>query len=191
MRWKRVICIASGPSLCLEDVQLARSTGWPLIAVNNSWEIIPECDVIYAGDWKWWERYHKSIYSPAQRWTCCREAATEFNLNYHPAAGPYNSGQRAIQFAIRQGARHILLLGYDCSLRQGIHWHGEFHMLRNPDELSIKRWKRHFEKLANEMTLTGVNIINCSRYTALNCFPQLNLAMAIVQVSKTMDSGQA
>ncbi|WP_434462176.1 hypothetical protein ACMV5L_01750 [Serratia plymuthica] len=179
MKWKRAICVASGPSLCREDVLLAQSAGWPLIAVNSSWEAVPECDVIYAGDWKWWSKYHERISIPAERWTCCPDAAAEFNLQQHKAGGPFNSGQRAVQFAAAHGAKQILLLGYDCSLKHGIHWHGEYRALRNPDELSIRKWKRHYALLAREMNLCGVHVVNCSRHTELRCFPQKPLPLAL------------
>jgi hypothetical protein len=105
---------------------------------------VPECNVIYAGDWKWWSHHHKAILVNAERWTCSRDAAEDFNLQLHRAGGPFNSGQRAVQFAASLGAKHILLLGYDCPLQQGTHWHGEFKALRKSDELSIRRWHRHF-----------------------------------------------
>lgn len=179
MKWQRAICIASGPSLCREDVLLAQSAGWPIIAVNSSWEAVPECNIIYAGDWKWWSRHHEAITVSAERWTCSSDAAEDFNLRLHRAGGPFNSGQRAIQFAASLGAKHILLLGYDCSLQQGTHWHGEFKALRNPDELSIRRWHRHFELLAREMKLSDVRVVNCSRHTELRCFPQQTLSCAL------------
>ncbi|PNK93080.1 hypothetical protein CEQ28_023300 [Hafnia alvei] len=34
----------------------------------------------------------------------------------------------------------MLLLGYDCSLASGTHWHGNHVTLRNPDATSVSRW---------------------------------------------------
>ncbi|MGV8925714.1 MAG: hypothetical protein ACOH2G_08565 [Ewingella sp.] len=173
----RAIILASGPSLCAEDVTAALASGWPVIAVNNTWERAPGCSVIYAGDVEWWEKYRAVIDSPAERWTCHPRAAQRFGLHLHVAKGAYNSGQRAIQFAAGQGAQRVILLGFDCSLSNGTHWHGDHSGLRNPTECSIGRWQRHFTELAG--SLAHISIINASRSTSLTCFPKQTLSAAL------------
>lgn len=174
----RAIILASGPSLVQEDINMALSSGWPVIAVNSTWQAAPDCDVIYAGDPEWWEYWHSRINSAAERWTCSAKAARRYGLKLHAAIGGYNSGMRAVQFAYQQGARRIILLGADCSTRHGTHWHGDHPAgLRNPGEGSEVRWRGHFASLDNQ--LAGAEIINCSRYTALTLFRRLPLAQAL------------
>ncbi|MFZ4219713.1 hypothetical protein ACEV6Q_17910 [Enterobacter ludwigii] len=174
----RAIILASGPSLVQEDIALAMASGWPVIAVNSTWQAAPDCDVIYAGDIEWWHHWRSRIESSAERWTCHAEAASRYGLKLHVATGCYNSGMRAIQFAYQQGARHIALLGFDCSTRHGTHWHGEHPAgLRNPGDGSEARWQGHFAGLAGQ--LTGADIVNCSRYTALTLFRRQSLAQAL------------
>ncbi len=72
----KAIVIASGPSLTPEDVRLAMASGWPVIAVNSSWQRVPGCDVIYAGDIEWWAANAHRIDSSAERWTCHALAAS-------------------------------------------------------------------------------------------------------------------
>lgn len=56
------------------------------------------------------------------------------NLFRAPDNDAFNSGQRAIQLAAHFGAERIILLGYDCSLENGTHWHGNHpDGLKNPD----------------------------------------------------------
>lgn len=166
------ICIASGPSLQRADCLLAARTGHKIIAVNSSWQMAPECHHIFASDYAWWQRYHDEINIAAQRWTVSVRAKNRYGLKLFkpPAEGAFNSGQRAIQFAAHRGAQRIILLGYDCTLKNGAHWHGEHPgKMHNPTHEEVNRWHSDFSALAVE--LPDVEIINCTRHTALTCFP--------------------
>lgn len=174
----RAIIFGSGPSLTQEDAEVAVSSGWPLITVNSSWQMVPGCDVIYAGDLEWWEHHHALITSDAARWTCHPLAAQRYRLKLHVARGSYNSGMRAIQFAVSQGARRILLLGFDCCTGYGTHWHGDHPAgLRNPTPDTPVRWLRHFESIS--CLRDAADIINCSRTTRLTQFRRMALADAL------------
>lgn len=180
-RWKgmTIACAASGPSLRAEDCALVESARLPLIAVNNSWRMARFAEIVYAGDAGWWTAYGAEIDIPAERWSCTRQAAQRFGVNHHPAHGEYNSGMRAIQFAIWQGASRILLLGYDCSLVNGSHWHGDHRKTKNPDAKKVAGWHQQFAQVAAEAKARGVEVINCSRHSALGCFPCLSLEEAL------------
>lgn len=174
----RAIVIASGPSLTREDAAQAMASGWPVIAVNSSWQSVPGCDVIYAGDLEWWAANYARIDSPAERWTCHALAAQRYHLKLHTASGSYNSGMRAIEFAVSQGAKRIAMLGFDCCTKAGTHWHGDHpDGLRNPDSDTPVRWLRHFERL--RPLLARADIINCSRRTRLTLFRRLPLTEAL------------
>lgn len=168
-----LFCIASGPSLTAEDCEMVRESGIKTVAVNNSWGMAPFCHYLYAGDRKWWASYIDKINIKAEKWTCSSSAANNFGINYHIAGGSYNSGMRAIQFGISKGFKSIALLGYDCSLKNGVHWHGTHvgKLLRNPTEDKMDRWHEQFKRVALAADRSGVSIVNCSRYTELDCFP--------------------
>ncbi|HAS1050743.1 TPA: hypothetical protein I3790_003628 [Enterobacter cloacae] len=176
---KTFICIASGPSLSPDDCTIALQSGIPVIAVNNSWIAVPRCSFIYAADCCWWEEYGAGITSEAARWCGDEFTARRFGINWLPSAipGSFNSGQRAIELAIHLGASRVLLLGYDCSIRNGTHWHGNHALLSNPDKFSVARWQDEFSRL--RAVAGGVEIINCSRFTRLTCFPRQSLETAL------------
>jgi len=178
---KTFICIASGPSLTRDDCALITSSGLPAIVVNNSWQMLPDATVIFASDCCWWEEHYSTITSSAERWCGDEFTARRFGISCFSSVlpGSYNSGQRAIELAIHLGASRILLLGYDCSLRHGTHWHGNHQPLANPDKFSVARWHDEFSRL--NAIAGGVEIINCSRYTRLTCFPRQHLEAALSQ----------
>jgi hypothetical protein len=89
----------------------------------------------------------------------------------------HNSGCGAIALAVQGGARRVLMLGYDCQKTDGkAHWHGN-HPKGLGNAGSIDKWPARFQSLANDCE--GVEIINCSRETALTIFPRMDLEQAL------------
>jgi uncharacterized Rossmann fold enzyme len=74
------------------------------------------------------------------------------------------------------GAEKIILVGYDCSVKKGYHWHGE-HPKPLTNCKSIKFWPGIFEKVATN--LKHIEVINASRETALTCFKKESLEAAL------------
>ncbi|WP_237929956.1 hypothetical protein [Buttiauxella sp. S19-1] len=174
------ICIASGPSLTAYDCAQATDSGLPVIAVNSSWLAVPECQHIFAGDYLWWAHNHDVVSPGAERWTQSQRACDKYGLRFfRPAdSGPFNSGQRAIQLAAHLGAERVILLGYDCTLANGAHWHGRHPAtMHNPVPREVSRWHSDFSSLTG--LLPDVEIINASRHTALACFPQSTIEAAL------------
>lgn len=176
-RWdgETVVCIASGASLAPEDCQRIEDFELRTIAVNSSWKAARFAEVVYGGDYAFWKNYKDEIDIDAEFWSCSQAAVKQFKLQLHAIQGGYNSGMRAIQLAMEFGARRIILLGYDCSIKKGIHWHGKHTKTRNPDTLRCIKWKTQFQQVANEAQQKQVEIINCSRYTEIPFFPRQSL----------------
>lgn len=173
-----LFCIASGPSLTKEDCKLVASTGVKILAVNNSWELTPRCNFLFAGDLKWWDAYATKVPAKIIKFTSSKKAAVKHRVNFFPASGPFNSGMRAIMWALRNGFKNIVLLGFDCSLKNDIHWHGAHDIklgLSNPDAARVKKWHTHFLDVRAHSERVGANILNCSRYTELGCFSLASL----------------
>lgn len=124
-------------------------------------------------------------------WTQDVEAASNYGLNrvegmkadglgkdkIHYGA---NGGYQAINLAYLFGAKKIILLGFD--MKRGehrkSHWHGE-HPGGLNKEMPIKTWLKNFPKLASDLKAEGVEVINSTRDTALECFNKINLEEAL------------
>lgn len=174
------VCIASGPSLNARDCELVRASGLPTIAVNNSWQLAPWCDHLYAGDLAWWDANVSKVPDGPKRWTCTRQASAKHALNLHTAYGEYNSGLRAIELAFQLGAERVLLLGYDCTVQGGTHWHGDHKDTKNPDEALCRKWNKQHARLARK-----ADVVNCSRETALTAY---RLGMLEKELQKVVDT---
>ncbi len=178
------VCIASGPSLTAADCDLVRQSGLPTIAVNNSWQLAPWCHHLYAGDLAWWDTYGADAPTTCQRWSCTRQAVAKHGLHYHEVFGAYNSGLRAIELAFKLGAERVLLLGYDCTVSGGTHWHGDHCGTKNPDEALCRKWAAQHAGLKQR-----AQVINCSRETSLECYRLGRLENELKNVVDTPGNG--
>lgn len=172
-----VACLASGPSLTAEDCQRVRDAGVRTITTNDTFKRAPWADILLATDHGWWQQHmHEMVPGPA-RWTCSYAAIKEFHELelFRTNLATRNTGAKAIELAIHLGAARVILLGYDCSLEKGVHWHGKHTRTTNPDVKVVGEWFDHFETMARFAKDRGVEVVNCSRHTALECFEKARL----------------
>lgn len=201
-RWPggTVACLATGPSLTKADVDYIRGKVDGVIVINNAIDLAPWADVLYACDGKWWHwrymdhspltpeqcatvrNYQGTRYAmreDARRWAAhgvqmIRKGPKQ-GLDPRPdsLAHGYNSGYQALGLAVKFGATRILLLGYDM---RGGHFHGAHpDNTKPPFSLCIPI----FATLVAPLAALGVEVINCTRKTALTCFPRVPLEVAL------------
>lgn len=177
------IVIASGPSLGFDDyadVEIVRQSGIKVIAVNSTWERVRFCDVLYAGDSSWWRHNVGKIDIDCERWTCSKPAATLYGAKYRDRKikPGYNSGANAVELAANVfNANPVLMVGFDCSLRHGLHHHGKHPKTTNPTHERLHIWQKQFKSLVR--VCPNTRLINCSRYTEIRCIDVATLEDAI------------
>jgi hypothetical protein len=176
-----VVCIASGPSLTHEDCELVRQSGYSTIVTNTTFRMCPWAHALFGFDIAWWRLYLDEVRSVFRgRLICGSRLAPKYGLE-GVALGPFrNSGACAAAIALREGARRVVLLGFDAGLGPNgeTHHHGDHPAeLRNVD--SIGEWPHQFAALAKDARRRGAVIVNASRRTALTCFPRVSLADAL------------
>lgn len=183
---KTAVCIASGTSLTKEDVEYCKGKA-TVYVVNNCYQIAPWADVLYACDEEWWDAYKPEF--AGSKWTININAAKKYNLNLigHDSQALFceteqiatgnNGGFQAINLAYLHGFRRILLLGYDYQ-NSGQHWHGQHkgNLNKSPD---MTRWIKHINNAYPLMVKAGLEIINCSRDTAINSIPRSTITQEL------------
>lgn len=187
-----VVCIGGGPSLTREDVEFCRGKAF-VIAINNAYQLAPWADVLYACDDRWWEWHPDALAFAGLKYslTAKRRAGVIAlrntgldGLEDHPSGlrTGLNSGYQAINLAVHLGAARILLLGYDMQKGKGpnaSHWFGS-----HPDRYMqppVDRFIPYFTSLVKPLQALGISVVNCSRSTALTCFPREQLELALAQ----------
>lgn len=162
-------------------LELARGQA-KVIAINESWRLVPWADVLYATDGVWWTDNHGVPEFEGKRMTSSPHAWAQFRkdgMDLFMAAGA-TSGTRAIYLAERLGANPVLLVGFEMHCDNGIHWHPPHNgRLRNPGENEMAVWREDIERLAPIFAGRGMRIINCTPTSALKCFPYVPLAEAL------------
>lgn len=74
----------------------------------------------------------------------------------------------AINLAYHFGAKQICLLGFDMQYTGGkSHWHGDHKKTSNPPPCMMARWVPKFVPLWADLQSEGVELVNCTRETAL------------------------
>lgn len=194
--WRGETCllVASGPSAA--KVDLAPACGRVrAIAVNNSWQLAPWADILYATDGRWWREYSGCAEFAGLRLTSDEGAAREFGITRckcrkrddrilldEPGEVGWggNSGFHALNLAIQFGCEKIILVGYDMQTRHGLHWHedhpGDMH---NPSAGNVERWRRAVDGARTIADMLGVRIINCAPESALVHYPKMSLEEAL------------
>lgn len=190
--------IGCGPSLADADLAAVAARGCSVIAVNDAYRRCKPT-VIYGADGEWWDAYAQAHvwacdgqpYSGATEvgaecWTATPSAAVRHGLHLaeiqngegvslQPGRLVHggNSGHQAVNLAVQRGARRIILLGFDMMAADDgrRHWFGNHPGAMNK-ESPYPRWARAFDAMARALERLGVEVINCSRRTAITAFPR-------------------
>lgn len=142
--------------------------------------LCPWADVLYAMDVAWWKKYIAQVRQEFNG-LLFTQASDCFGVPKSPAPAYGNSGAGAIALAAECGATTIYLLGYDCQHTDGKkHWHGD-HPKGLGNAGTVKKWPNHFAEVAKKMNDRGLQVINCSRSTALSCFERADVGSVLQQ----------
>lgn len=194
-RWKgeTVVCMASGPSMEKEDAEYCNGKA-RIITVNTTYNLAPWANVHYSSDDDWWK-----LHLPKMRTVC----SGEFWTGHHEYISndmhhcPYdkqikgisnipgviswggNSGFCAIGLAVQFGVSRIILLGFDMMNTKGNeHWHDD-HDESIRKESNFKMWIPYFVRAYNDFKRLGIDVVNCSRETALPNYRRAEIAKVL------------
>lgn len=194
-RWQDdiVAVLCSGPTLCQEDIDKLLGK-CKVIAVNDSYRLCPWADVLYGADWDWWRHHGYCREFKGERWTqsigrpdwpreaysnglkvlrgvrevrLCDDNETLYTGN--------NGAFQGMNLAIMAGAKKIILLGVDMQHIDGkSHWFGD-HPQRLKQTRNFGIFRECFRKVRRDLELRGIEVVNCSPRTTLNCFRKAKL----------------
>lgn len=189
-----IVCLGCGPSLTQADVDVCRGHA-PVIAVNDAYRLAPWADVLYACDGKFWDYYQGvplftglkyGLTVKLGKWPGVERLANTgvegIELQPTGLRSGSSSGYQAINLAVHLGASRILLLGYDYQLGRK----GQEHFFgRHPNGLRVTSdlpaFARRMRGLVAPLKELGIEVINCSRETALPWFPRMSLEQAFAR----------
>lgn len=188
-----VVVVATGPSLTADDANYCRGKA-PVICVNDAYRLAPWADALIAADASWWHAHegvngfegekwsiaHSSWANYRGRWPEIQHLTNtgEHGIETNPTGlrNGRNSGYLAIGLAVHYGANRIVMLGYDMGHRPGQprHFFGE-HPGAMKQSSPYAMFMAAYESAVAPLKALGIEIVNCSRSTALTCFPRAEL----------------
>lgn len=188
--WRKEICVivASGPSAKSVDISRARGEA-KFIVINDSWQLAPWADMLYAGDYDWWRKWNGCKQFAGSKVTIDHQASLDFDLkqvfcnrvdsrlNFEEDGDigwGGNSGFGALNLAVKFGCRYICLVGYDHRLDQGKHWHPDHPSgMHNPLPRNVYGWKNAMQAAGEILREKGIKVWNCSPVSALTVFDKM------------------
>lgn len=206
-QWGTIVCIASGPSLTQEQVDLVSDSLGNVIAVNDCYAMAPWADVFYAGDLMWWRHNYLNVLNSTIAPECWTLNGNAQHLARHPQKYPGvksymheiefdrkpglgldkvhhggNSGYHAVNLAYLFGAKKIVLIGYDHQHTYGkAHWFGDHDKTKfRKNAEDTDRWLRNFAELSRDLETRGVDLVNCSIETAIDSCRRSTLEKELV-----------
>jgi hypothetical protein len=195
-----VACLASGPSLTAEACDAVRGRVDGIIAVNDAVRLAPWADVLYSSDRLWWPYYGGVPSFAGRRYGIGAKLGAADPLPGCPAVvvlrhtgvdglelrptglrSGKHSGYAAINLAVHAGAARILLLGYNVGLAGGRqHFYGDHPRGLNQTTPALyAEFRRLLATLVAPLEAAGVEVLNCTPGTALECFPRAALWSAL------------
>jgi hypothetical protein len=197
-----LVVIAAGPSAGADDFADVKYTKGRarVLVVNSMWPYAPWADHLYACDEQWWDVHMPALRAAkfkGQLWTMSEEAAARhaglralggvqgsdmvtaggvlsWGGDAHTGGG--NSGFQALHLAVSKLCeREIALLGFDMGATGAGHCHPDHVETENPQLRYFAGWVNAFNLAAVQLYNLGVQVTNCTRETALACFPRARI----------------
>lgn len=189
-----VVIVASGPSA--KDVPLEAARGKAkVITINSSWRLAPWSDILFACDYRWWERSEGWQAFEGMKLCIEKRACDKWGLGYVHCHKPDdriqlepkgtvgwggNSGFHCLNLAIQMQVKRVLLVGYDMRIDHGLHWHGAHgNGMHNPKAVNVVRWRNCVDGAAKVAEQQGIEVINCSPISTLTRYRKMEFEDAL------------
>ncbi len=191
------VCMASGPSLTADDVELVKNQRMHgaqavhTIAINDCGLsrrlplAAPWADILYAADQRWWKFYQPAFMDlrvsgepvegvDTRPLTMLARGEPMPKVPGSVVSGDH-SGFQALGLALTLGATRIFLLGYDCGgPRRNCHKNREPQFCTQPP---FDNWVGKYQQVVDQWR--NVEVINCSLQSRITCFPKRELREVI------------
>ena len=186
-----IYLIGGGPSLSDFNFNLLKDKN--TIAINKAFLHVPNADVCYWNDSRFYTWFKKHLdpfkglkitnkFKPEREDIIRLKSTGKTGLELEPTGLRHgnNSGYAAINLAYHLGANRIILLGYDMgTIGHQTHYHNGYNSPRPDDAFYKRQMMPQFETLVEPLKEQGVEILNANLNSSLECFPKIDLKMAL------------
>ncbi len=185
-----VYIVGGGPSL--KDFDWNLLAGKKVIAINRAFQVLPDADVMYWTDARFYRWFKNDIDSFAGLKVTCRPVVespgdiivlkqnTAIKIDMRPdfISSGNNSGFGAINLAAKLGAKRIYLLGYDMLSRdKETHWHSGYEVSHNHSIYS--KMAAQMSSLPAELKILNIEVFNANPKSNMTVFRRVSLEAAL------------
>jgi len=195
---KTVFLVGGGPSLAGFDLKRLCGLGH-LCGVNESMPHLPvaagvSIDLRFVKErWRDLTAFAGTtqlyLSMGSEWWREVPPVAGAINLRNEPQPGlsidpavlrrGHTSGYAALNLAVLKRAKRIVLLGYDYGLIDGRHHYHDAYTWRAVTASNWATWARDFVDAAAACRSLGVDVVNASPHSAIECFPKMSIEDAL------------
>jgi len=205
--WRGAVATIFGGGPSLSPAQVAAVRAWrqlrkpaaKVVVINRSVELMPEADMLYFCDERWYREHVDAVqrFAGVRRGPVvtlenrqlereipgltCLEKRGQNGISLDPrgVCTGQNSGYQVLNFLLNLGVRRALLLGYDCKPAENgrTHWH-DGHGVATPPSV-YPAFLSRFREGARLFADAGLEIVNCTPGSALDCFRAAPLEEAL------------
>lgn len=166
--------LATGPSMSQQLADSLRGR-CKVVAVSDAYRLAPWADALVSTDYAWWRVHSRALLFPGRKFGVIPSFRTLEGVESLPVETGTNSGLLGIMAAVKLGATRVLLCGFDMH-SPGKHFFGKHpEPLRSTPPARMEVFKKQFAAYRPR----GVEIINCTPGSALNCYPRAELENCI------------
>ena len=203
-----IVC-GTGPSITPEIIEQVNNSGCRVFGANRAYEIF-NCEVVHGCNYQFWDLHYPQMpKGEFDMWTTRPELEGKYpGLNYveerwedglsteqHWISAHHGTGPQLVNIAFLYGCTTLLLVGWDMRYwgKRGPR-HYEKRRYLGEDELTQNHWPMTGENgeqtgLIKEMETIhpadyGIEIINCTKDSALTHFPMMDLGAALASTGR-------
>jgi hypothetical protein len=185
-----VYIIGGGPSL--KDFDWNLLAGKKVIAINRAFEVLPNADVLYWTDARFYRWFKNKIDDFTGLKVTCRpvqgspgdiivlkqNTAVKIDMRPDFISSGNNSGFGAINLAAKLGAKRIYLLGYDMVSREkDTHWHSGYEVSHN--HAIYSKMIAQMSSIPGELRALDIDIFNANPKSNMTVFRRVTLEAAL------------
>lgn len=199
------VCVASGPSLSMEQIYCIKKVHerdqCRVLAVSDSYKLLPDADIVYSTACDWWDWHYIAVKKACRGRLVTPNAAAALKykgLEYVEGVKVHqglsskrgtihlgkNSGFAALNLAVLEGAKKVLLVGYDMRKHDEpkdkgketyglLHWFGDHPVKKGTPY--FKGWIEKYRETVGQLKEWGIEVVNCTPESALRCYPSGSL----------------
>jgi len=192
---KEVFIVGGGPSLT--GFNWSRLINKDVIAINRSYEVLPNAKYIYFADWDFFDKHQDAMLKHSAKILTgysakiCRQKIEHPEIIEYELTGANgldtkpqcvrhgrNGGYAAINVAYHLGYNRIYLLGFDMG-RDGkqTHWH-DGHPRIDPESI-YRTMLNHYDTIAPRLKELKIEVFNLNSESHLKVFPFMSVADAV------------